>query len=138
MLSMTKREIKLGFAFIAVCTVVFLAGYQLGKVHYERVSTIPVMSVAEHEKKMRDAAMAYKYPGTLGFPLTIEGAAYIDGAGFPLQDDLLDVSSVTCNNPNVTLTIQGGRVPEDSVVRYKGHETVSGGKRKFVVSERLQ
>jgi hypothetical protein len=139
---MTKRELKLGFVFISVCTIVFLAGYQLGKEHYERVSTIPVLSVAEHEEKMREAAVAYKYPGTLGFPLgtplIIEGAAYIDGAGFPLQDDLLAVSSVTCNNPNVTLTIKGGRVPEGGIVRYKGHETVSNGKRQFVVSERLQ
>lgn len=138
---MAKKELKLGVLFITVFTVVFLSGYQLGKVRHQHISTIPVISVAEHEKKMRDAEMAYKYPGTLGFPLgtplIIEGAAYIDGAGFPLQDDLLTVSSVTCTSPNVTLTIQGGRVPEDGDVRYRGHETVSDGKREFVVLERL-
>ena len=96
------------------------------------------MTQAATNKTLNASRNRPSWLASLGTPLTIEGAAYIDGAGFPLQDDLLDVSSVTCNNPNVTLTIQGGRVPEDSVVPYKGHETVSGGKREFVVSERLQ
>ena len=66
---MRKNNLNVAVTCIIFGVVVFIAGYQLGKARYQRLSTIPVISVATHEKAMREVTHKYRHPGTLAHPM---------------------------------------------------------------------
>ena len=120
----TRNQTRIAGVCIVFAAVVFGAGYMLGKQIHEPAelppSPTPPPAIKQIPRIITENALGHP----LGTVVDISGEIYIDGAGFPMDWDRMQVYRVNGKEHHADITVSGGRLPENGTVHFRGYEAI--------------